>query len=150
MRHLSVAEAAQTAGIKSLIVLRAIQSGRLPAIRTAGGDYEVDITSLFRVLAAMYDNGRGVPQDFPHAAKWYQRAAEDGDAIAQSHLASMYYNGRGVARDSVLAHTWFDLAASEGNKTARKNRDSIARLMTPDQIAEARRLAREQNAKANF
>ena len=106
--------------------------------------------SRFRVLAAMYDNGRGVPQDFPHAAKWYKRAAEDGDAIAQSNLASMYYNGRGVPRDSVLAHMWFDLAARQGNKTAQKNRDLIARLMTSDQIAEAQRLAREQNAKANF
>ena len=126
MRHLSVAEAAQTAGIKSLIVLRAIQSGRLPAIRTAGGDYEVDITSLFRVLAAMYDNGRGVPQDSPHAAKWYKRAAEDGDAIAQSG-ASMYYNGRGVPRDSVLAHVWVRSGGEAGQQDrAKKSRNSVA------------------------
>jgi excisionase family DNA binding protein len=53
MRHLSVAEAAHRAGIKGLTVLRAIQSGQLPAVRTAGGDYEVDLTSLFRVLATI-------------------------------------------------------------------------------------------------
>ena len=34
-------------------------------------------------LGGMYDVGLGVPQDYAEAAKWYGRAAEQGDARAQ-------------------------------------------------------------------
>jgi hypothetical protein len=38
---------------------------------------------------------------------------------------------------------WFNLAGAAGNADAGKNRDIIAGKMTPYQIAEAQRLARE-------
>lgn len=38
---------------------------------------------------------------------------------------------------------WFNLAGAQGDKDAVSNRDYAATLMTPDQIAEAQRLARE-------
>jgi hypothetical protein len=38
---------------------------------------------------------------------------------------------------------WFNLAAAQGIKDAAKARDSLAERMTPTQIAEAQRLARE-------
>ena len=50
---------------------------------------------------------------------------------------------RGVPPDIVLAHMWWNLAAAQGNETAKKNRDKAASQMTPDQLAEAQRLARE-------
>ncbi len=53
----------------------------------------------------------------------------------------MYYKGRGVPQDDVQAHKWVNLAK------ATKNRDNVAKRMTPDQIAEALRLAREWRAK---
>ena len=53
----------------------------------------------------------------------------------------MYDNGQGVPQDYVQAHMWFNLAAAQGNKLATKNRDRIARRMTPTQLAEAQRLA---------
>jgi hypothetical protein len=53
----------------------------------------------------------------------------------------------GVPRDIVLAHMWSSLAAAQGHKSAQENRDNAAELMTPNQIAEARRLAREWMAK---
>lgn len=34
----------------------------------------------------MYDDGLGVPQDFPEAAKWYRLAGEQGEAEAQFNL----------------------------------------------------------------
>jgi hypothetical protein len=34
----------------------------------------------------MYDKGKGVPQDYKIAVKWYRLAAEQGNAIAQSIL----------------------------------------------------------------
>ncbi|KAF8926036.1 hypothetical protein BGZ58_000244, partial [Dissophora ornata] len=37
-------------------------------------------------LGFMYDNGKGVPQDYPKAIEWYLKATNQGDAIAQSNL----------------------------------------------------------------
>jgi uncharacterized protein len=37
-------------------------------------------------LASMYYDGKGVPQDYAEAARWYRKAAEQGDALAQSMI----------------------------------------------------------------
>ena len=95
----------------------------------------------------MYHNGRGVPQDDAEAAKWFRKASEQGFAKAQYNLSFMYGNGLGVPQDIVLAHMWSSLAAAQGHKSAQENRDNAAELMTPDQIAEAQRMAREWMAK---
>ena len=47
----------------------------------------------------MYDNGRGVLQDYKEAVKWYRLAAEQGNANAQYNLGVMYDNGEGVPQD---------------------------------------------------
>jgi hypothetical protein len=38
---------------------------------------------------------------------------------------------------------WFDLLAAQGDFKAANERDKVAANMTPDQIAEAQRLARD-------
>ncbi|MBP2679069.1 MAG: hypothetical protein H6Q82_2134, partial [Deltaproteobacteria bacterium] len=60
----------------------------------------------------------------------------------------------GVLQDYVLAHKWFNLAASrypaseiDARKKAIHNRDLVASKMTPAQIAEAQKLAREWKPK---
>lgn len=45
--------------------------------------------------------------------------------------------------DLITAHKWFNLAAMLGNVEARTYRAELAREMTPDEVAEAQRLARE-------
>ena len=103
-------------------------------------------------LGKMYDNGRGVPQDYAEAMKWYRLAAEQGDTDAQGLLGGMYAFGKGVSQDYVQAHMWLNLAAArlppgEGHELYGRARDSIAKLMTPAQVAEAQRLAREWKPK---
>ncbi len=98
-------------------------------------------------LGIMYDNGRGVPQDYVEAAKWYRKAAEQGYVDAQYNLGTMYGQGKGVSRDFVQAQLWFTLAGSQGNVTAQKSRDTVVKLMTPDQIDAAERLAHERMEK---
>jgi len=93
-------------------------------------------------LGLMYANGYGVPLDNKTAVKWYTLAAEQGHAKAQSTLGVMYYNGEGVSQDNVYAHMWLNIAASSGHKSASKNRDIIAKRMTPSQLAKAQDLAR--------
>ena len=61
----------------------------------------------------------------------------------------MYGDGQGVPMDYVRAHMWFNLAAVKGDADAVKNRDIAAKNMTPQQMAEAQKLARECQAR-NF
>ncbi|MBM3583865.1 MAG: sel1 repeat family protein [Alphaproteobacteria bacterium] len=94
-------------------------------------------------LGFMYYHGRGVPQDDVEAVKWFRLAAEQGLAQAQVNLGAMYAIGQGVPQDYVQAHMWLNLGGSAGYADSVKHRDTIAALMTPNQIAEARRLANE-------
>ena len=95
-------------------------------------------------LCFMYDNGRGVTQDYQQATTWYRKAAEQGNARAQTNLGLMYANGQGVPKDYVQAHMWLNLAAAQNDVAATKNRDLVVAKMTPAQIAEAQKLARER------
>jgi TPR repeat protein len=95
----------------------------------------------------MYAKGEGVPQDLAQAMDWYRKAAERGYADAQYNLGVMYANASGVPQDFVQAHKWFSLAAAQGEADAIKDRDAIAAKMTPAQIAEAEKLAREWKPK---
>ena len=94
-------------------------------------------------LGVMYDIGRGVTQDYAAAVSWYRKAADQGDADAQYNLGGMYDNGQGVPQDYVQAHMWFNLATANGDADAINNLDSVAARMTPAQLAEAKKLARE-------
>ena len=81
--------------------------------------------------------------DFATALKEWRLLAEAGNANAQYNLGVMYANGKGVVRDTVQAQMWFYVAAVKGNTDKVKHTKVIAGKMTPAQIAEAQRLARE-------
>jgi len=98
-------------------------------------------------LGAMYDNGEGVTQDYKEAVKWYRLAAAQGDAEAQYSLGVMYEKGQGVTQDYIRAHMWWNLASSAGDAGGDKNRDIVAKKMTPQQIEKAQDMARECQAK---
>ncbi len=103
-------------------------------------------------LGHMYRYGEGVPQDYAEAVKWYRKAAEQGYATAQHNLGLMYSKGEGVPQDYVQAHMWLNLASStfppgEDRDQSVKNRDIVSERMTPAQIFEAQKLAREWKPK---
>ena len=103
-------------------------------------------------LGVMYRDGQGVALDYAQALIWFRKAADQGDAVAQNNLGGIYYEGQGVLQDFVRAHMWFNLAASraedaETREQATKNREILAAKMTPAQIAEAQRMAREWKPK---
>jgi TPR repeat protein len=77
------------------------------------------------------------------AMTWFRKAAEQGHRVARLYLGVMYGEGRGVPQDFVRAHMWFDLSAAQGEQKAVKARDILGRSMTPAQIAEAQKLARD-------
>lgn len=78
---------------------------------------------------------------FEMAASEMSGNASSADALFW--LGLMYCIGRGVDRDYVAAHKWFNLAALKGSTEAKKYRSEIALEMSPDEIAEAQRLARD-------
>ena len=90
---------------------------------------------------------RGGAQDYQEAVRWYRLAAEQDHASGQFSLGAMYIAGHGVPKDYVLAHMWMNLAAAKGVKEAVNGRDLLEKNMTPAQLAEAQRLAREWKAK---
>jgi uncharacterized protein len=93
-------------------------------------------------LGMLYEHHR-----YAEAAKWYREAADQGLEDAQFNLGLLYAKGQGVPRDDVQAYMWFELSAAQGDQSAANNREAAARRMTPDQIAEAQRLAREWRPK---
>ena len=63
------------------------------------------------------------------------------------YLGVMHYEARGVPQDYLAAYMWLSLAAAQASDEDRDffvaERDVVAAEMTPEQIAEAQRLARE-------
>ena len=94
-------------------------------------------------VANMYYEGWTGQPNYAKALKWYVRAAAQGQAGAQAGLSRMYYTGNGLPKDFVLAYKWVIIAEAGGNEIAGRVRDSIAPELTPAQIAEAQRMARE-------
>jgi len=70
-------------------------------------------------IGYMYYSGKGVSKDYTEAAKWFLKAAQQGDTQAQETLGRMYRDGRGVQQDYTEAAKWFLRAAEEGDATAR-------------------------------
>lgn len=79
-----------------------------------------DARAQFEV-AAIYTEGRAVPQDYKAAATWYERAAAQGFAPAQYRLGSLYENGNGVTKDLNTARLWYERAAEAGNRMSMHN-----------------------------
>ena len=90
----------------------------LSAVRNAAerGDPEAQYS-----LGLMYAAGRGVPQNFAEARKWFRKSAEQGNARAQTGLGLMYMQGAGVRQDYAEARRWWQRAAEQGYAVAQHN-----------------------------
>ena len=106
-------------------------------------------TSAHLNIGIMYMLGQGVAQDYKEAVRWWLLAEKQGYAQSQYNLGVMYAKGQGVLQDYVRAHMWSNIAAIDGDKDSVKNRDLAASKMTPQQVEQAQRMARECMA-SNF
>ncbi len=82
-------------------------------------------------------------KDYAEAVRWYRKAAEQNYAKAQSNLADCYENGRGVMKDDAEAYKWLLLAAGQGDARAKEAMATLEEKMTPEQIAEGQKRARD-------
>ncbi|KQZ15566.1 peptidoglycan-binding protein [Mesorhizobium sp. Root554] len=89
-----------------------------PALReaAAGGDAK----ALFEI-GSRYAEARGVKEDMPAAAKWYEAAANLGFAPAEYRIGNFYEKGIGVGRDIEKSKSWYRKAAEQGNASAMHN-----------------------------
>ena len=95
----------------------------------------------------MFQNGRGLPQNYVAAADWYRRASEQGVPVAQFNLGLMYDKGHGVPQDYVLAYKWLNVATARATPAEREYwvriRDAVALKLTLVQRTAAQDLASE-------
>lgn len=99
-------------------------------------------------LAGMYRLGRGVPQSDAEGLKWLLKSAAQRNPGAFINLGHVYRNGNGVPVDLVQAYMWYRLASDAAtHPSARQAADqqlaNLASKITPQQIAEAERRARD-------
>lgn len=94
------------------------------------------------------------PQDYQQAINWYLKLAERGGSFAhsaQSQLGWIYSEGKGVPQNYVEAYKWLIIASLEPDEILGKHyveaRDELRLKMSPQQIAEAQRLAKEFRPK---
>jgi TPR repeat protein len=61
-----------------------------------------------------------VTQDYGEAMRWYRKAADQQDALAQYNIGLLYAKGWGVPQDLKEARAWMQKAAAGGEEDARK------------------------------
>ncbi len=103
-------------------------------------------------LGHVYFYGWGsVRPDYTESSKWYLAAAEQGYAEGQEIMGSHFESGLGVPQDDVEALKWSILALSAFPASAAESvkhgatvqRDREAEKMSPDELAEAEKRARD-------
>ena len=105
-------------------------------------------------LGFLHENGRVLSQSHEQAVAWYRRAADSGSASAMFHLGVMCWAGRGVTQDLVEAYKWLVLGSASGASAIAAQtasaRDALARVLTAEQVAEARKRAHEWQSAHNL
>jgi len=89
-----------------------------PALRAAA--LKGDASAAYEV-GNRFAEGKGVPQNYDEAVKWYDRAARAGLMPAVFRLGTFYEKGLGVKRDTDIARRYYLQAAERGNAKAMHN-----------------------------
>ena len=100
----------------------------------AAQDSETDSENAFYKGVGAYR-----ARNYDEAVNWFLRAAEAGDVEAQFLLGRMHYDGNSLTVDEVTAYMWFDIAAGHGMQVGERYRNGIARRMTEEEIALAKK-----------
>lgn len=92
-------------------------------------------------LGFMYEQGKGVAQDYAEAVRWYRLAAEQGHTWAQYTLGFMSEHGEGMLQDYAKSAHWYHLAAERGHADSQLGIGSMYErgLGLPQDYAEAAR-----------
>jgi localization factor PodJL len=89
-----------------------------PVLRAAA--LKGDATAAYEI-ATRFADGKGVPQNYDEAAKWFDRAAQAGVVPAVFRLGTFYEKGLSVKKDVDIARRYYLQAAERGNAKAMHN-----------------------------
>jgi TPR repeat protein len=82
--------------------------------RAKAGDAEAQ----YEVGHIFASGDKGIEKDDAEAAKWFRKAADQGNADGQYKLGFIFYNGQGVPQDYAEAMKWFRKAVDQGDADA--------------------------------
>lgn len=95
-------------------------------------------------LGLCYHLGNGVRKDDVEAVKLFRKAADQNSSRAQFWLGVCYLDGLGgLTKDIVEGYKWILLSAMAENPFAKRRIPMTESLLTPEQIAKGKELARE-------
>jgi TPR repeat protein len=77
-----------------------------------------DPTAQLNLGSNYYQGWFGKPKDYGLALKWFQKAADQGNGMAQYYIGEMYELGLGVKEDRAQAVHWYSIAANSGERWA--------------------------------
>ena len=95
------------------------EEGAFQAYKAAAEKYDSAEAQLR--LGLCYAEGKGNEKNMVEAAKWYRKAAEQGNADAQNRLGVRYDRGEGVSKDVKEAAKWYAKSAAQGHPKAQCN-----------------------------
>lgn len=88
------------------------------AVQRAESDLKPSrIVRGYKKIAEMYEKGGSLPENQAEAARWWLRAAKEGDEEAQVATATKLLNGQGVAQDFDQGRYWCREAAKQNDSS---------------------------------
>ena len=102
---------------------------------------ELGVADAQAELARWYMTGKcGLPVSHKEAHRLSRLGAEQGNAVAMTHLGALFGNGWGVARDLDETCKWYCQAAALGLERAKNNLRVLARSVHAPALAVVREL----------
>ena len=85
-------------------------------------------------------------QDYPGAASWFRKAAEQGLPQAQEQLAKLLRDGQGVTVDKFEAYAWMLVSNDAGNRRVMGDLQGLEAELGTNQVEQAKTKAREMES----
>jgi TPR repeat protein len=86
---------------------------------------------------------------FAQAAKWFEKAANQGLPQAQQQLAMLYKDGKGVTADKLQAYVWMLVSYDSGNTSSTSDILQLQAELGTAQVDQAKTKAREMEQMTN-
>jgi TPR repeat protein len=84
----------------------------------AAGDIQIARTHN---LGVIFRDGKGGEDGLVQAVNWWRKAADQGDADAQTNLGILYEEGKGISQNYEEAARFFKLAGDQGQSLAQRD-----------------------------
>lgn len=82
-------------------------------------------------------------QDYPNAAAWFGKAAQQGLPHAQEQLAKLLRDGQGVVQNKFEAYVWMLVSNDAGNRRVASDLQELEAELETNQVEQAKTKARE-------